>query len=169
MIIDTLKTSKTRSSLHATTNVTIHKIFVWHFFLKLECMYFGFTCYRPQRSCGQGNIFTPVCHSVHRGVSASVQAGIPPPSKHPPRADNPPGVDTPPPEQTPPGSRLRHTVNERPVRILLECILVCYFIWLRLAVTRCPSVWLALKCHSKYSIFRKYSGPIFHLSSFQHN
>ena len=25
-------------------------------------------CYRPQRSCGQGNIFTPVCHSVHRGV-----------------------------------------------------------------------------------------------------
>ena len=24
--------------------------------------------YRPQRSCGQGNIFTPVCHSVHRGV-----------------------------------------------------------------------------------------------------
>ena len=23
--------------------------------------------YRPQRSCGQGNIFTPVCHSVHRG------------------------------------------------------------------------------------------------------
>ena len=24
-------------------------------------------CYRPQRSCGQGNIFTPVCHSVHKG------------------------------------------------------------------------------------------------------
>ena len=23
--------------------------------------------YRPQQSCGQGNIFTPVCHSVHRG------------------------------------------------------------------------------------------------------
>ena len=23
--------------------------------------------YRPQRSCGQGNIFTPVSHSVHRG------------------------------------------------------------------------------------------------------
>ena len=21
------------------------------------------SCYRPQRSCGQGNIFTPVCHS----------------------------------------------------------------------------------------------------------
>ena len=26
--------------------------------------------------------------------------------------------------ETPPGSRLRHMVNERPVRILLECILV---------------------------------------------
>ena len=25
------------------------------------------TLYRPQRSCGQGNIFTPVIHSVHRG------------------------------------------------------------------------------------------------------
>ena len=49
-----------------------------------------------------------------------------------------PGADTPPeqtpPEQTtpgadttpPPGSRLRHTVNERPVRILLECILGSY-------------------------------------------
>ena len=54
----------------------------------------------------------------------------PPQSRHPPRAD-PPRPDTPlaadtPPEQTPPppGSRLQHTVYERPVRILLECILV---------------------------------------------
>ena len=61
------------------------------------------------------------------GGSASVHARIPP--SRPPRAD-PPGVD-PPEEQTPPlgagtlpGSRLRHTVNERLVRILLECILV---------------------------------------------
>ena len=50
---------------------------------------------------------------------------------------NPPGADPPPQEQTPPksrlpksrtppppGSRLRHTIIERPVRILLECILV---------------------------------------------
>ena len=81
--------------------------------------------YRPQQSCGQGNIFTPVCHSVHRGVSASVHGGIPcteaggclpqcmlgyrpleadtlpweqtPPQEqtHPPRADIPPGADTP--------------------------------------------------------------------------
>ena len=75
------------------------------------------------------------------GVSASVHAGIPhitweqtPPRSRPP----PPRADTPP-EQTPtprsrhpplgadtpsPGSRLRHMGNERPVHILLECILV---------------------------------------------
>ena len=67
--------------------------------------------YRPKRSFGQGNNFTPVCHSVHRG-------------------GNPPGPDTSPPsrDQTRPppprNSRLRNTVNDRPVRILLECILV---------------------------------------------
>ena len=45
-------------------------------------------------------------------------ADTPPPgSRHPPRS-------RPPQEQTPPGSRLQHTVYERPVRILLECILV---------------------------------------------
>ena len=60
----------------------------------------GLTCYRPQRSCGQGNIITPVCHSVHRGVSASVHAGIP----HPSRADTPP-EQTPLPRAHTPGSR----------------------------------------------------------------
>ena len=29
-----------------------------------------FNIYRPKRSFGQGNIFTPVCHSVHRGGGA---------------------------------------------------------------------------------------------------
>ena len=50
-----------------------------------------------------------------------------PPGQTPPRADTPPG-QIPPPGQTPPpprSSRLRNTVNDRPVRILLECILVC--------------------------------------------
>ena len=65
------------------------------------------TYYRPQRSCGQGNIFTPVCHSVHRGGgSASVHAGIPPPpgagtppweQAHTPGSRHPPGPGTPPP------------------------------------------------------------------------
>ena len=120
--------------------------------------------YRPQRSCGQGNIFTPVCHSVHRGgvstrenppdqADTPLGADTPPdqadtpreqtpsgpgrhppgPGRHPPDQADPPrpgrhplGADTPPPGpgRPPPGSRLQHTVNERPVRILLECILV---------------------------------------------
>ena len=72
--------------------------------------------YRPQRSCGQGNIFTPVCHSVHRGgggvvclvrgVSHKALRQTPPWTRHtiPPR----PGTHTPhprpvtkPPDQTP--------------------------------------------------------------------
>ena len=72
--------------------------------------------YRPQRSCGQGNIFTPVCHSFYSqgGGSASVHAGILPPSprSRPPDADppgaDPPGADPPgadPPQSRPPWSR----------------------------------------------------------------
>ena len=56
--------------------------------------------------------------------------GSRPPGRRPPGADtpqsvHPPGADTSPESRhLPPPSRLRHTVNERPVRILLECILV---------------------------------------------
>ena len=74
---------------------------------KINFVYF----YRPQRSCGQGNIFTPVCHSVHsgggRGGYASVHAGIPPPRTRqtPPDQADPPRdqADTPQTRQTPPG------------------------------------------------------------------
>ena len=70
------------------------------------------------------------------------QEQTPPGSRHPPGADTPLGADTPqeqtppradtprcrhpppPRADTPPGSRLWHTVNKWPVRILLECILV---------------------------------------------
>ena len=65
--------------------------------------------------------------------------GADPPWSRPPQSRHPPGADTPleqtpphrsrhpPPEQTPQlGSRLQHTVYERPVCILLECILVIY-------------------------------------------
>ena len=45
---------------------------------------------------------------------------------HPPGADTP-GADTPQ-SRHPPGSGLQHIVNERPVRILLECILVNQYI-----------------------------------------
>ena len=66
-----------------------------------------------------------VSHSVHRGVSAPVHAGIHPwtradPSGGPPgtRGKPPPGAD--PPVQC----MLEDTGNKRAVRILLECILV---------------------------------------------
>ena len=92
---------------------------------------------------GQGNAFTGVCDSVHRGALPQCMLDTPqtrhPPAQTPPRPDppleqTPPGGDplpnppdqTPPGEQTPSGSRRQHTVNERPVRILLECILVWY-------------------------------------------
>ena len=112
--------------------------------------------YRPQRSCGQGNVFTGVCLSTGGRVYASVHAGIPDPprtrqtpldqadplgpGRHPlPAPGSPPGPGrppwtrqtprdqhTPPLDQAdpPPGSRLQHTVYERLVHILLECILV---------------------------------------------
>ena len=91
--------------------------------------------YRPQRSCGQGYVFSRVCDSVHSGGSASVHAGIPPlweqtppGSRHLPGSRYPPGAATPkaytpqsrhpprrrhhPPEQTPPRAdtpRTRHS------------------------------------------------------------
>ena len=80
--------------------------------------------YRPQRSCGQGNVFTAVCDSVHGGGSPAGRT--PPTRKTPPGRENLPGQGEPPrhgpPQQGEPPPR--HTVNERPVRILLECILV---------------------------------------------
>ena len=59
--------------------------------------------YRPQRSCGQGYVFTRVCDSVHRGGgSASVHAEIPPPTgkeappgKEAPQEGDPPGKEAP--------------------------------------------------------------------------
>ena len=66
---------------------------------------------------GQGNIFTSVCQEFcpqggGEGVCLSAcWDTLPPPrqSRQPP---------------PPPGGRLQHTVNEQPVRILLECILL---------------------------------------------
>ena len=82
----------------------------------------GTTNYRPQRSCGQGNIFAPVCHYVHRGegvVSHKVlrqrqnplpRQGTPPQSRPPPGPDtHPPEPDTTPPTRhsppPPPGKQ----------------------------------------------------------------
>ena len=57
--------------------------------------------------------------SVHAEIPPLQEQTPPPRSRQPPRGADTPQADTHPPEQTPPGSRLRHTVNERPVRILL--------------------------------------------------
>ena len=104
-----------------------------------------FDNYRPATKLGQGNVFTGVCDSVIRGVSVAGRSprrqtppeADPPRTRHSPLGPDPPGPDTPPWRQSPPGpdtlprrqtpspgSRLQHTVNERPVRILLKCILV---------------------------------------------
>ena len=89
-------------------------------------------CYRPQQSC-EGYVFTPVCHSVHKGegcLSACWDATHPPKAGAPLGPGTPPGPSTPwdqalpleqaPPRSRPPGRRLLL----RTVRILLECILV---------------------------------------------
>ena len=78
-----------------------------------DCVSLGFQplVTARKRSLGQGNIFTPVCHSVHRGGLPQCMLGY----HHPPG----PGAHTPP-EQ----SMLGDTVNARAVRILLECYLV---------------------------------------------
>ena len=72
-----------------------------------------------KRSLGQGNIFTPVCHSVHRVGSASVHAGIPPPQDHAPQGTMHPPVpctprDHPPPETMhPPGAEHAGRYSQR--------------------------------------------------------
>ena len=70
------------------------------------------------------NIFAPVCHSVHRGESASVHAGIPP-KETPRQGDPPPLPRRPPAKETPPTAKeTPRRLLLRAVRILLECILV---------------------------------------------
>ena len=58
----------------------------------------------------------PQTRQTPPGPGSQDQAG----THYPP---DPPGPGSPPP---PPGRRLQHMVNERPVRILLECILVTF-------------------------------------------
>ena len=58
----------------------------------------------PATKLGQGNIFTGVCDSVHRGWSASVDAGIPPPPG-PGTTTSPQGPGTPRSRHPPPPNR----------------------------------------------------------------
>ena len=80
----------------------------------------------PATKLGQGYVFTGMCDSVHKGGSAPVHAGIPPPC---PVADTPLGVDTPSvdtPRADTPTHRACWEIRSmhRVVRILLECNLV---------------------------------------------
>ena len=84
-----------------------------------------------KRSLGQGNIFVPVCHSVHRGVCFSAypppQRRTPPhpPEQTPPRKRHSPQGPDPPRSRHPPAQcMLGDTLNKQAVRILLECNLV---------------------------------------------
>ena len=86
-----------------------------------------FHFYRPQRSCGQGYVFTRVCDSVHRG---GLQAGRTPPPRRrtpqagrtPPRQGGPPSREEPPspdqadtpPDQAEPPPRTRQTTPPPP-------------------------------------------------------
>ena len=72
----------------------------------------GIKTYLPERkqSLGQGNVFTPVCHSFHGGGVSLTD----PPGQRPPALWTETPLDT----DTPYG-------QERAVHILLECILVC--------------------------------------------
>ena len=129
--------------------------------------------YRPQRSWAKV-IFSQACLSTGggRGVSASVHAGIPPREQTPPGSRHPhplpPGAEIPP-EQTreqtphpphpptPPGSRLQHTVNERPVRILLE-LNSCLNFWCRPPRVSKPQ-WMLWCLHTIYNLGLIYISP----------
>ena len=111
----------------------------------LEC----FLVTARKRSLGQGNIFIGVCQEfcsqeggglVGWGGLGCPQGPDTPRDQTPPGLDppdqtpqtRPPGPDTPrdqtPPRPDPLPNFFWHTVNVRAVRILLECILVLYFI-----------------------------------------
>ena len=84
-----------------------------------------------KRSSGQGNIFAPVCHSVHRGVCLSAcwdtPQREPPLSRRPPSpAKETPCQGDPPAKETPPTTKeTPRRLLLRAIRILVECILVC--------------------------------------------
>ena len=69
----------------------------------------------------EGYVFTRICHSVHRGWRAWQGGGVRGGGGMRGRGDAWQGGHAPPPPDT---KRYGDTVNERVVRILLECILV---------------------------------------------
>ena len=87
----------------------------------------------------QGNVFTPVCHSVHQVpptwldiLRADTLLG-----RHL-RADIPPWPDTLRADTPREKYMLGDTGNKRALRILLECILVSHVFWFRLGIKTLP-------------------------------
>ena len=75
---------------------------------------------------------TPRDQAHPLGKENPPRPGRTPPAGRPPQDQAPPPRTRQTPPLPPPGRRLQHTVNERPVRILLECILVaCELLGLR--------------------------------------
>ena len=108
-----------RGTVTLSITAWINLVFIFVAKREREFNQFVLYFYRRQQSCSQGNIFTPVCHSVHGGCLPQCMLGyhIPPRadtpgSRHPrkqtaPRSRHPAGSrhpyrkQTPPPEQTP--------------------------------------------------------------------
>ena len=83
-----------------------------HILAQLSCNFNVTSIFTARkRSLGQGNIFAPVCHSVHMGGLPQCILGYPPPgSRHPPPPSrhHHPQEQIPPWEEIPPGSRHNH-------------------------------------------------------------
>ena len=113
--------------------------------MKLAVLFYAFLQFLPLTKLRKGNVFKPVCHSVHRGVSASWSEGVYRPRQTPPKQtplDRRPLGRNPldrhlSPMQTPPIQPLK-----RAVRIPLECILVMNRLtWWTVCVDDCSSKW----------------------------
>ena len=123
------------TSLHALShigwchNAGYGKINVWNKNLSVTVCFrskYVWIFYRPQRSCGKVMfLHLSVSHSVHRGRAWHAH-----PATHTPLPCLPPCHTCPTSHACPPATHAplpmtsRHAVNERAVRILLECILV---------------------------------------------
>ena len=85
-----LKSSLHHNIRHVKKGNDVSYFFLWHRI-----------CYRPQRSCGQGYVFTRVCDSVQRGSLPQCMLGYPTPEQAPPTEQAPPGSRHPLREQAP--------------------------------------------------------------------
>ena len=95
--------------------------------------------YRPRMKLRKGNVFTPVCDSVHAGGFTPPWAATSPrQSRHPPA---------------------RYPMH-RTVRILLECILVYFFhIHIKGSFTRSVSVSVPVSVPVKFLHYANGNGP----------